>query len=96
MLQQPRWHGVTSADGATRNRGQLDSPHLRTDCAWSLPRSGSGDSSHLWTGSDNQKPLLCVCRVSGSGLLGNLDPRLSGALPGEIGLSVIDGFYTPS
>lgn len=87
---------MTSADGVTRNRGQLDSPHLRTDCARSLRRSGCGDSSHHWTGSDNQKPLLCVCRVSGSGLFGSLDPRLLRALPGEIGLSVIDGFYTLS
>lgn len=39
---------------------------------------------------------FCVSAVSGSGLFGNLDPRLLGARPGEIGLSVIDGFYTPS
>ena len=93
---------MTSADGGTRNRGQLDSPHLRTDCLvtpkvrlqWQQP---PGSRPKLdWTGSDNQKPLLCICHVSGSGLFGNLDPRLSGALPSDTGLSVIDGFYTPS
>ena len=49
-----------------------------------------------WAGSCNQKQSLCCCQIPGPGMIGNPDPRLSRALPSEICLRVIGGFYTVS